>query len=130
MSITLIKSQTIEVHGRVTHVRRVITRENTAKPTENPNVPDVSNQPTPGNHAQRSSLCNNCLKKGQWAKACRNQVDQQLRHQQINEAIFRQDTDKQSSSDEDVYFLGEVVRLDTVSNADNKPWTADITVDR
>ena len=42
--------------------------------------------------------------------------------------ISRQCTDEQSSSEEDVYFMGEIVRLDTISNADTKPWTADIKV--
>ena len=73
------------------------------------------------------SICNNCLKKGYWAKACRSQPNQQLRSKQVNELTSRRETEEEGSS-EDVYFLGEVVYLDTVSNSGNKPWTADIKV--
>ena len=74
------------------------------------------------------SICNNCSKKGHWAKACRSQPNQQLRNKQVNELTSRRETEEESSSEEDVYFLGEVVYLDTVSNSGNKPWTADIKV--
>ena len=74
------------------------------------------------------SICNNCSKKGNWAKACRSQPNQQLPNKQVNELTSRRETEEESSSEEDVYFLGEVVYLDTVSNSGNKPWTADIKV--
>ncbi|CAB4035810.1 Hypothetical predicted protein, partial [Paramuricea clavata] len=80
------------------------TTENTAKWTANPN------------------------QKGHWAKACRSQASQQLRKKQINELTSRQETEEESSSEEDVYFLGEVVHLDTINKSGNKPWTADIKV--
>ncbi|CAB4024099.1 Transposon Tf2-6 poly [Paramuricea clavata] len=74
------------------------------------------------------SICNNCSKKGHWAKACRSQASQQLRKKQVNELTSRQETEEESSSEEDVYFLGEVVHLDTINKSGNKPWTADIKV--
>jgi hypothetical protein len=74
------------------------------------------------------SICNNCSKKGHWAKACRSQASQQLRKKQVNELTSRQETEEESSSEEDVYFLGEVVHLYTINNSGNKPWTADIKV--
>ena len=74
------------------------------------------------------SICNNCSKKGHWAKACRSQPNQKLRNKQVNELTSRRETEEEISSEEDVYFLGEVVHLDTVSNSGNKPWMADIKV--
>ncbi|CAB3990219.1 Hypothetical predicted protein [Paramuricea clavata] len=96
-----------------------LTTENTAKWTANPNVRGVSDQRTPGNCAQQ---------KGHWAKACRSQASQQLRKKQVNELTSRQETEEEISSEEDVYFLGEVVHLDTINKSGNKPWTADIKI--
>ncbi|CAB4002612.1 Transposon Tf2-6 poly [Paramuricea clavata] len=60
------------------------------------------------------SICNNCSKKGHGAKACRSQASQQLRKKQVNELTSRHETEEELSSEEDVYFLGEVVHFDTI----------------
>ena len=55
-SITLTPSPKIGDQGRVTHVRRVVMTENTAKQTKNLNAHDVLDQHMPGNSAQQASL--------------------------------------------------------------------------
>ena len=57
------------------------------------------------------SICNNCLKKGHWAKACRSQANQQLRNKQVNELTSRRETEEEGSSEGEAYFLGEVYTL-------------------
>ena len=71
------------------------------------------------------SICNKCSKKGHWAKACRSQAYQYC-SKKINE-ISRQEIDE-SSSEEDAYFMGEIINLDAVGHPSNKPWTADIEI--
>ena len=57
-----------------------------------------------------------------------NRLIPTVRKKQVNELTSRQETEEESSSEEDVYFLGEVVHLDTINKSGNKPWTADIKV--
>ncbi|CAB4041011.1 Hypothetical predicted protein, partial [Paramuricea clavata] len=125
-SIILTTFLRIENNPRGIRAKKNLTTENAAKWTANPNVRGVSDQRTPGNSAQQvSPSVITVQKKEHWAKACRSQASQQLRKKQVNELTSRQETEEESSSEEDVYFLGEVVHLDTINKSGHKPWTAD-----